>query len=229
MRMIEIAGLTPFTTVDYPGKLSAVIFCQGCSWRCGYCHNPHLQPFGKGKIPWKEVLDFLQERRGFLDAVVFSGGEPSLQKHLPAAMSEVKKLGYQIGLHTAGIHPHALKPCLPFVDWVGMDIKAPFEEYERVTKIPQSGPKVKDSVQLVVESKVSYEFRTTVHPLLLSPSDIIRMADQLSQMHVKHYVLQKFRPNGCNDKDLNKPPFDIIWSDPFLLQLKEKFESFFVR
>lgn len=227
--MIEIAGLTPFTTVDYPGKLSAVIFCQGCPWKCGYCHNPHLQPFGKGSMNWEVVLDFLQKRKGFLDAVVFSGGEPSLQRNLSHAMAEVKRLGYKIGLHTAGIHPQTLKPLIPFIDWVGMDIKAPFEDYEKITKAPQSGEKVRDSITLIVNAKVDYEFRTTVHPNLLSPDDINRMADQLVEMGAKHYVLQKFRPNGCNDENLVKTPFDIIWSEPFLLQLKGKFESFFVR
>ena len=87
----------PFTTVDYPGHLAAVVFCQGCVWRCRYCHNPHLQSFDGGRWNWEEILSLLAERKNFLEAVVFSGGEPTTQPCLPVAMRAVKDLGFKIG------------------------------------------------------------------------------------------------------------------------------------
>lgn len=93
--MLIIGGLTPFTTIDFPGKLAAVIFCQGCPWRCGYCHNRHLLDAGQpGTVPWHEVIRFLEQRRGLLDAVVFSGGEPTLQTRLPDAVAAVRRMGF---------------------------------------------------------------------------------------------------------------------------------------
>ncbi len=166
---MQIAGMIPFSTVDYPGLLSAVLFSQGCPWRCGYCHNPHLQPFRRGTLLWEDVMAFLAERKGKLEAVVFSGGEPALQKGLSEAMREVRKLGYKIGLHTAGIHPKPLAQVLPEIDWVGMDIKAPFEKYSQVTRIEKSGVQAEESARLIIASQKEAEFRTTVHPNLLTP------------------------------------------------------------
>jgi len=129
--MLEIGGLLPFTTIDYPGKLAAVIFCQGCPWRCGYCHNQHLIPAMSGAaVHWPEIVALLRNRCGLLDAVVFSGGEPTMQAGLPGAISAVRVMGFKVGLHTAGPYPDRLGECLPHLDWVGMDLKAPFDEYE---------------------------------------------------------------------------------------------------
>ncbi|MCU7809345.1 MAG: anaerobic ribonucleoside-triphosphate reductase activating protein, partial [Candidatus Thiodiazotropha sp. (ex Semelilucina semeliformis)] len=98
---LKVGGLVPMTTVDYPGCLSAVIFCQGCPLRCRYCHNSDLLPReAEATIPWREILDFLKRRQGLLDAVVFSGGEPTQQRALPDAIAEVSAMGFKIGLHT---------------------------------------------------------------------------------------------------------------------------------
>lgn len=229
MRLIEIGGIASFTTIDYPGKHSAVFFCQGCPWRCGYCHNPHLQSFGKGGIDWRSVLEFLEKRKGLLDAIVFSGGEPSLQPKIHEAMQTVRSMGFLVGLHTAGIFPGALKKVLPYCDWVGMDIKAPFDEYDRITKKGRSGEKAKECARLVIESGADYEFRTTLHPNLLSPRDVDRLTLEISQMGAKRFALQKFRPEGCSDKILNSSAFDIFWDDEFLARLQGRFESFLIR
>jgi len=159
--VLRIGGLTRLSATDFPGRLAAVVFCQGCAWRCGYCHNPHLLPRrSSGAIPWHEVLAFLERRRGLLDAVVFSGGEPTLQPSLRQAMEAVKRMGYLIGLHTAGIVPRRLEEVLPLVDWVGMDVKAPFDEHERVTGVRGSGRRAKQSRDLILESGVACEFHT---------------------------------------------------------------------
>ena len=145
---LQAGGFTPMTTIDYPGELSAVIFCQGCPWQCRYCHNEQLIPRqGKTHISWQHIIEFLRQRRGLLDAVVFSGGEPTLQKALPAAISEIKSLDYKIGLHTAGPYPERLKEILPYLDWVGLDIKAMEENYAKVT-----GVKVKNLKRWICKS-----------------------------------------------------------------------------
>lgn len=165
--MLSIGGLTPFTTIDYPGKLAAVLFCQGCPWRCGYCHNQHLLDAGQsGTMAWDEIMAFLHHRRGLLDGVVFSGGEPTLQAGLVAALTEVRQMGYLIGLHTAGPYPDRLAACLPLLDWVGMDLKAPFECYDAITGVEGSGRAAARSAELVRLSSVPRQFRTTLDPFL---------------------------------------------------------------
>jgi len=166
--MLNIGGLTPFTTIDYPGKLAAVIFCQGCAWHCSYCHNQHLLPVGQpGAVAWAEVIVFLDQRRGLLDAVVFSGGEPTLQPHLPQAIAAVQQMGFLTGLHTTGAYPQRLLDCLPYLDWVGMDLKAPFDQYPQITGVVDSGITAEHSAALLRHSGVSHQFRTTLDPFLL--------------------------------------------------------------
>jgi pyruvate formate lyase activating enzyme len=159
--MLRVGGLTRLSATDFPGRLAAVVFCQGCAWRCGYCHNPELQPRrGCGEIAWSDVLVFLERRRGLLDAVVFSGGEPTQQRGLGRAMRAVKALGYLVGLHTAGIVPRRLAEVLPLVDWVAMDVKAKFDEHERVTGVRGSASRAKESRELIARSGVACEFHT---------------------------------------------------------------------
>ncbi len=159
--MLRVGGLTRCSASDYPGKLAAVVFCQGCAWRCGYCHNPELQPRrGNGEIAWSGVLAFLERRRGLLDAVVFSGGEPTQQRGLAPAMRAVKALGYLVGLHTAGIMPRRLAEVLPLVDWVAMDVKAKFGEHESVTHVRGSARRARQSRDLILRSGVPCELHT---------------------------------------------------------------------
>lgn len=197
-RGLLIGGLVPLSATDYPDHLAAVVFCQGCPWRCGYCHNPHLLARrGETEIPWGDVIALLERRRGLLDAVVFSGGEPTLQSALPGAMREAKAMGFKIGLHTAGIYPRRLAEVLPLVDWIGMDVKAEFDRYPQITGVPGSGERARRSLQLILASGVAYEFRTTMDPRK-HPSDALdRLARFLSTLGVRHYALQEMRPPGA--------------------------------
>jgi pyruvate formate lyase activating enzyme len=192
--MIRIGGFVPFTTIDYPGCLAAVIFCQGCPWRCRYCHNPHLLPArGANEIAWSQIARRLQERRGLLDAVVFSGGEPTLQAALPDAMRAVKAMGFRVGLHTAGIYPKRLAEVLPLVDWVGMDIKAPFEDYDALTHTPGSARRARESLELVLASGVAHELRTTADSRL-TDEKLEQLARELVRLGATRHVLQRCRP-----------------------------------
>ena len=193
----------PFTTVDYPGHLAAVVFCQGCVWRCRYCHNPHLQPFDGGRWSWENILSLLSERKGFLEAVVFSGGEPTAQSCLLNAMRAVKDLGFKVGLHTAGILPDFLAGVLPLVDWVGLDVKAPFDgRYDRITQRKDSFEAPAESLRLLLASGVNYELRTTVHPDLVSQADLADISSTLESLHALPTKIQPFRPEGCADPEL---------------------------
>jgi len=206
-RELEVGGLTPFTSIDYPGQLSAVVFVQGCPWRCGYCHNPHLQPRGQGSGPrWGEVLAFLHRRAGLLDAVVFSGGEPTLDPALPRAMAEVRALGFKVGMHSAGIYPERLLAVLPLVDWVGLDIKAPLGSnagLARVTGLTGVGggaSAVRRSLAAVVQhsraSGLTFECRTTAHPALMDEAALVTVAEDMATVGVARWVLQIFRAQG---------------------------------
>lgn len=201
--MLRVGGLTPLSTSDWPGMLAAVVFCQGCPWRCGYCHNPGLIPArGNHEIPWEDVLAFLRRRQGLLDGVVFSGGEPTAQAGLLDAMREVRALGFKVGLHTGGMYPQRLAAVLPLVDWVGLDVKAPFADYARVTGVAGSGERAHAGLREVVTSGVAHEVRTTVHPALLADAEVVGLAHDLAAQGVKYYIIQAFRNQGCDDADL---------------------------
>lgn len=199
--MLKIGGMVPLTTIDYPGHLSAVLFCQGCPWHCHYCHNPHLLPIDElGKLAWIDIMAFLRKRVGLLDGIVFSGGEPLLQPHLPEAMQAVKELGFKIALHTAGVIPSRLAKVLPYVDWVGLDIKAPFHAYQKITGLRGSGFKAEKSLELLLAAKhVDYEIRTTVDSDLLGKDDLTELMKTLKQRKIKRYVIQNchhMEPSG---------------------------------
>jgi pyruvate formate lyase activating enzyme len=194
MRDIVVGGFTPLTTIDFPEHLCAVVFCQGCPWRCGYCHNPLLlSRRRKSVFHWNSVLTFLQRRKGLLDGVVFSGGEPTLQTGLLEAICAVKALGFRVGLHTAGSYPERLARVLPWLDWVGLDIKAPFAHYDALTGVAGSGLKAFKSAQRVLASGVSYEFRTTVDSRCLQGDALLSLAHALANLGVRHYVWQACR------------------------------------
>ena len=126
------------------------------------------------------------------------------------------------------MHSAALKAVLPLIDWVGMDIKAPFDDYERITGVPQSGQAAKISAGHILDSKAAYEFRTTVHPALLTKNDLIHLADQLAAMGVKHYVLQPFCSQGCDNADLSASYLNV-WDDALIARFKKLFQTFLIR
>lgn len=200
MTPLRVGGLTPLTATDYPGHLAAVVFCQGCPWRCAYCHNPHLIPSrASPQIEWPAVMQFLGRRVGLLDAVVFSGGEPTLQSGLAHALSEVKAMGFKCGLHMAGAYPEHFAAVLPLLDWVGFDIKAPFTDYAQITQAPGSGHSAETSLQALLASGVPYECRTTVDLQYFDSKKLIDLAQALAASGVRHYVLQACRPPRTPD------------------------------
>ena len=200
---LVVGGLTPLTTIDFPGELAAVVFCQGCPWRCRYCQNGHLLQRGlRSEVAWQDVLGLLHRRRGLLDAVVFSGGEPTVQRGLPDAVREVRALGFKVGLHTAGCYPERLDELLPAIDWVGLDFKALPEDYAALTGVPGSGERALDSLVYLVESGVRHEVRVTVHDTLLPAEKLQRLIALLADHGADEVMLQRCRTQHLLDPAL---------------------------
>ncbi|MFT4109869.1 anaerobic ribonucleoside-triphosphate reductase activating protein [Propionicimonas sp.] len=190
-----IAGLSRLSTCDWPGRIVATVFLQGCPWRCSYCHNPELlSPSTPGRVPWQDVLGLLARRRGLLDGVVFSGGEPTRQDGLPDAVREVRDLGFGAGLHTAGAYPRRLETLLPLLDWVGLDIKGLRAEYPAVTGVAASADRAFASLRLVLAAGVEHEVRITVDPCLHTDHGVRRLVEDLRGAGACRVVLQQVRP-----------------------------------
>lgn len=227
---LRIGGFLPYTMVDYPDALAAVIFCQGCPLNCVYCHNQALRPAampdrGEAPIKWQDVIAHLTRRAGLLDAVVFSGGEPLMQGALAAAMASAKSLGYRIGLHTSGIGPERLRDVLPLLDWVGFDVKAPFNRYETITDVIHSGDKARQSLAMLIAAGIQVEARTTIWPGQVDAEEVEEITKDLKQMGVEHFALQEAR-----DPLTSAPKGGVIFNDLALQEVaKKKFAGFTIR
>jgi len=191
---MEIAGFTPFSTIDYEGFLSTVIYTQGCNWNCVFCHNYHLIPRKKGNFSLESTISFIEKRRLLIDGIVISGGEPTLHKDLPEFCREIKELKLLIKLDTNGTNPDLLKFLIQkkLINYVAMDIKAPFEKYEKIIKTNFSMEKIKESIRIVKSSNIPHEFRTTVHSSLLNLKDLENILKIVGKKH--KYYLQLANP-----------------------------------
>lgn len=196
---LQIAGLTPMSSVDWPGKLVATLFLQGCPWACPYCQNyAILDPRVPGQVPWSRVRDLLARRHGLLDGAVFSGGEATRQAALAPAIREVRAAGYQVGLHTCGAFPRRLAALLDagLLDWVGLDAKATPAHYEQVAGRPGSGRKAWRALDLLLaHPSVAHEVRITVYPD--GPDDAYEVASACLARGVRAFALQQARGLGA--------------------------------
>ncbi|ARB46416.1 anaerobic ribonucleoside-triphosphate reductase activating protein [Alloalcanivorax xenomutans] len=203
---LPVAGLTPLTTLDYPGRLACVVFLQGCPLRCGYCHNPHMIPPRRGQVrEWLEVESFLETRRGLLEAVVFSGGEPTRHPHLLPAIQRARERGFGIGLHTAGSYPRRLSTLIPDLDWVGLDVKGDAAQIDRITGRGRQWRQLCDSLDQLLAADLALECRTTVHWLDFDEAAVERLARWLAAKGVRHYALQWARPQQCLSPSYQQP------------------------
>jgi pyruvate formate lyase activating enzyme len=225
---VPVAGLTRLTTIDFPGRLAAVVYLQGCPWRCGYCHNSDLQPRGPATLVWDEVLSWLGTRKGLVDGVVFSGGEPTLHAGLGDAIEAVRALGFDIGLHTAGIYPQRFERILPLLDWVGFDIKACYRHYDTITGVTGSADRAWQSAQLLLDSSVAHEFRTTLHPDQMDSAALGELVDELLHAGARHYAIQHCVISRCADEQLRYHN-DSRLSNATLNDLGSRFDRFEIR
>jgi pyruvate formate lyase activating enzyme len=218
---LALGGLVPFSTADFPGRLAAVLFTQGCPLRCRYCHNAHLRPrAANAAIDWYGAMAWLRSRQGLLDGVVISGGEPTIQPQLGSALQQIRELGFAAGLHTAGVHPRRLAGALPLLDWIGLDFKAPFARYSLIAGTRTSGERARAALDLVAERAESFEIRTTLHAALLSEADLLDMARELRNRGIARWTLQIMRPQGCEDAALRSPSRPE-WLDAALHGMRE--------
>ncbi|WP_076465344.1 anaerobic ribonucleoside-triphosphate reductase activating protein [Actinomyces mediterranea] len=198
---LQIAGMVPMSSVDWPGKFTASLFLQGCPWMCPYCQNVAIiDPKIPGVVAWSALEDLLARRHGLLDGVVFSGGEATRQIALAPAMRRVKEFGYAVGLHTAGPYPKRLEELLDegLIDWVGIDIKALPENYAAVAGRQGAGEKAWESLRILLDHpEVDYEVRLTVYPE--GPGDGAEVARRLRDMGVTCFALQQARALGTSE------------------------------
>ena len=206
-----IGGLEKFSLIDYPGKICAVVFTQGCNFRCSYCHNPELvEPrMYREPIPEEEVLEFLEKRKAILEGVVITGGEPLLHKDLPLLLKAIKEIGYAVKLDTNGSFPEELRKIVndKLVDYIAMDIKAPLEKYDLLAGVDVNTEDIERSIRIIMHSNLGYHFRTTVVKSLLNIEDLKQIRELIKG--ACNYVLQEFRFNSkiMDNSLLNKAKY----------------------
>ena len=196
---MKIGGLQKISLIDYPGRISAIVFTQGCNFRCPYCHNPELvDPAQYGPIlPEEEVISFLEKRRGKLEAVTVTGGEPTLQPDLDRFLHEIKGMGYLTKVDTNGSMPDVLERLIRgrLVDYLAMDVKGPLKKYGQIAGTKVQTQKIRKSIELITASGIEHEFRTTVVRSQLVNGDLIAIAGLLKKARL--YV----SANLCSGKN----------------------------
>lgn len=201
-----IAGIQKMTLLDYPDKIAALIFTQGCNFACGYCHNPEMIPKSR-VLPYSPdlepdaILEFLSRRVGLLDAVVISGGEPTIHEDLGEFMQKIKDVGFLIKLDTNGSNPEVVQDLLDkkLLDYIAMDIKQSYSKYKELAK-NDIADNIKKSIEIVRNSGIPYEFRSTILPRYHSSQDIEDMGEMIKGSD--KWFLQNFRPMKTLDRKL---------------------------
>lgn len=200
---MKIGGLIKFTLIDFPGRPAAVVFTQGCNFRCRYCHNPELvyPHLYMEPMPQEELFAFLTRRQGTLEGVVVTGGEPTIHADLLDFMAQIKAMDFALKLDTNGTRPEVLREAYArkLVDYVAMDLKAPLEKYSLITGVDFNPAILKESMQLIVQSGVPYEFRTTYDKTVLTDSDIEAIR---ALTDGTHYRVQECLPVAKNKATL---------------------------
>jgi len=238
--MIQIGGLQKLTLIDFPGKLACTVFLIGCPFRCPFCYNLELvlpeliekQP----KIKKEDFFEFLKEKKGLLDGVCITGGEPTANSDLPDFCQKIKEMGFLVKLDTNGYDPEMMKKLIDekLIDYLALDVKAPKEKYGKLIGIENRVfverivKNIERSVEILKEGKIDYEFRTTVVPTLLEKEDILEIGKWLSSLSpgqkLPKYYLQNFRPEKTLD-----PSFEKIKPYPqkYLLEIQKAISPFF--
>ncbi|MGB2630030.1 MAG: anaerobic ribonucleoside-triphosphate reductase activating protein [Candidatus Omnitrophota bacterium] len=202
---MRIAGLQKLSLVDYPGCLAAVVFVQGCNFRCGYCQNPDLVTLEKEfDCSEQEVLDYISRRRDMIDGVVITGGEPVIYTDLPGFIKRIKDTGIKVKLDTNGTAPGQLRELLAsgLLDYVALDIKTSLPKYVQLTDMDDIEGTISESVRQIMASDIPYEFRTTCVPGIVDEKDIAEIGSLVDG--AKRYCLQQFRPLITLDEKFEK-------------------------
>ena len=211
---MRFAGLQKTSLIDYPDRVASVLFTSGCNLRCPYCHNGELVHSYAGPfIEEEEVLQTLIERKQYVDSVVVTGGEPTIHNELPGFLARLKENGFKVKLDTNGYNPDVLRTCLPYVDYIAMDVKTSPELYPGLGVEDVS--LLVDSIGVIMDSGVDYEFRCTVVPGCVDTETIKEMGELVKG--AKLFVFQQYRP----DKTLD-PSYNMIkpYPDEYIKELE---------
>lgn len=196
-----IKGLQKLTLIDYPDKVACTIFTFGCNFRCGFCHNPELiVDDGRPDLKREDIIKFLEEREGLLDAVCITGGEPTINKDLPDFISKIKSMGFLVKLDTNGSNPKMIEELInkKLVDYIAMDIKGPIEIYDEIAEVKVNKEDVKKSVEIIKNRVKNYEFRITVVPTVFKEEHVKMIVEWLGD--VRAFYIQNFG----NEKNLDE-------------------------
>jgi pyruvate formate lyase activating enzyme len=208
-------GFQKNSLIDFPKKIASVIFTKGCNFKCPYCHNPELISFEKDEtvIKNEEIFSFLEKRRGFIDAVVITGGEPLLQKDITEFIRHIKELGYPVKIDTNGSRPEVLEYLISknLVDLVAMDIKTVFENYSMISNEKDIKSKLENSVNTLMNSGIDHYFRTTCAPFFVSPQNADQVFSQIKG--AKTLYLQKFKRKKVLDSAFFNDKKDLTDKD----------------
>lgn len=192
---MKLGGLIKFTLIDFPGRPAAVVFTQGCNFRCRYCHNPELvyPHMFSAPMPEEELFSFLKRRQGTLEGVVITGGEPTLYEDILDFTAKIKNMGFAVKWDTNGTRPDVLREAYArkLLDYVAMDLKAPLEKYSVITGVDFNPAILKESMKLITQSGIPYQFRTTYDKEVLTDDDIAAIRALTDE---KHYRVQECLP-----------------------------------
>ncbi len=216
---MRIGGLQKYSLIDFPPRISCVVFTAGCNFHCPYCHNSQLSAPGENTsdLEREHIMDFLRLRRKYLDAVVISGGEPTLHSDLPDLCAEIKSIGFELKIDTNGSNPEMIKQLIKkgLADYVAMDVKTAPENYESQITATADPDAIRETVRVILDSKAAHEFRTTcVKPFteeacIYSIAELIRGADlhAIQRPHTENVLTPEFfRDNNRlhSEEELNR-------------------------
>jgi len=228
--MVKIGGLQKMTMIDYPGVISATVFLIGCNFKCGFCQNPELAcpdlASGLSQISQDDFFKFLDERIELLEGICITGGEPTINSDLPKFIKKIKEKGFLAKLDTNGSNPKVLEKLIneKLVDFIAMDIKTSPEKYEKAINVKIDLKRIEASTELIKDSGIDYEFRTTVVPGIVEKDDIIKIGEWLQG--AKKFALQQFQNKKVLDKNFEKiQPY----TEEVLKEFKETLEKYIER
>lgn len=220
---MNIAGFQKQSLQDYPGHVSSIVFTKGCNFRCGYCHNPELiSHYGKNFMDPQEIFDYLGASKKLIEGVVITGGEPTIQMGLTSFIRQIKELGFKVKLDTNGSNPEILKNLIEnkLIDYIAMDYKYPSTYYMQLVRTDIRGHVIRESRDIIMKSKIPYEFRTTLIESMFNKDLLTKLAVELEG--AKLLRLQKFDNDIVFDKRFKAYRNT---SDDFIKRLKPMFKS----
>jgi len=198
---MKFSGLQKTSLVDYPNRVASVLFTPGCNLRCPFCHNWRIVVDPKPPFLNEEAaLKILEERKKYVDAVVVTGGEPTIHKELPKFLKKMKERGFSVKLDTNGMDSKMLEECLPYVNYVALDVKTSPEKYAKLGA--KDITELLRTIEILKMRKVEYEFRTTVVPGFVDKEDVLKICELVKG--AKTLALQQFVPNDTLDKEFGK-------------------------